>query len=82
MKLNWQPWLYGLVAAFIGGAAIGVPVIIVDPEHFNFHGGLKALGAIALAGGILAAAAFLTKSPLPQPWNGIERRNSQGGGTK
>lgn len=75
MKLNWSSWLYGLVSGFIGGGASAITSSIVlpnlDPQDFNFSTGLhKMLAAMLyffLAHGILVAAAFLAKSPLPQP---------------
>ena len=75
MKLAWQSWLYGLVSGFIGGGASAVVSAFVlpnlDPKDFNFGSGLHrmlvAMGSFFLAHGLLVAAAFLAKSPLPQP---------------
>jgi len=73
LKLNWGVWLYGLVSGFIGGGASAVVSAFVlpnlDPQDFNFgvglHKMLVAMGSFFLAHGILVAAAFLAKSPLP-----------------
>lgn len=86
MKLNWQPWLYGLVSGFIGGGAGSIGTAFaamkIDFEHFNPGTGfghlMRLMGWTFLFSGILTAAAYLTKSPLPQPrdeWS-IEQREA------
>jgi hypothetical protein len=75
MKLNWQAWLYGLVSGFIGGGAgsIGAAFggMVTDFDHFNpgtgLHHLLALMGTTFLFSGIITAAAYLSKSPLPQP---------------
>ena len=64
--MNWQHWLKGLVSAFIGGGANSVSVMIVDPESFNLGEGLYRLGSVAVASGVISAAMYLKKSPLPE----------------
>ncbi len=62
---SWKVWVKGLVAAAIGGASSSVTVVLADPEHFNFSTGLKKLGAVTVMGALVAVAAYLQKSPLP-----------------
>lgn len=63
---NWEHWFHGLSAAFIGGASACVSVIIVDPLKFNIHEGWKNLMEVCLVNGIVATAAYLKSSPLPE----------------
>lgn len=58
-------WLKGLFAAFIGGAANVITVVIVDPVAFNFGEQWHKTATAAAVGGILAAAMYLKQSPLP-----------------
>ena len=68
-------WLKGLLAAAISGAAGGVltglAALGIDPQHFNLQAGAGAtmrIGvAAALINAVIGVAAFLQKSPLPQP---------------
>lgn len=70
---DWQTWLHGLVAAFIGGGSSAVTAGIVapaiNPAAFNFHEKLAPLFQLAAAlfvvNGGIAAFAYLSKSPLP-----------------
>ena len=70
-KLDWQRWLYGLAAGFVGGGASavvgGITVSAIDSDHFNFmHMKFYALiGAMFLANGLTHAFAYLKQSPLP-----------------
>lgn len=81
MKLRWDLWLYGLVSAFIGGGAgafaSGQAVTLVDPDHFNIHGGLHALLAVMgitfIGAAIPAGMAYLKAHPLPA-WDGSTDR--------
>lgn len=59
-------WIEGLLAALIGGAANAVTVIVVDPLNFNLGEGLPKLLQVVAVGAIVAAAAFLKQSPIPQ----------------
>lgn len=71
---NWQSWLHGLLAAFIGGGSSAVTAGIVapaiNPGAFNFHDKLAPLfqlaGALFFVNGGIAAFAYLSKSPLPE----------------
>lgn len=67
--MNWKLWLHGLAAAFIGGAANAISNIAVAPETFNFEAGLKKLLMSALVSGVLGAALYLKKSPVPEDSN-------------
>lgn len=67
---TYSVWLQALVAAFIGGASnavlnyLGLATakgIGLDVPTLNW----KALGMLALIGGMIALAAFLKTSPLP-----------------
>lgn len=62
---SWETWAHGLGSAFIGGSATAITVIIVDPLQFNIHAGLKNLLTAALVSGVVNAAFYLKKSPLP-----------------
>ena len=59
-------WLKGLLGAIIGGAANAITMMVVDPMTYNINEGLPKLGSVALVGGIVAGAAYLTKSPIPK----------------
>lgn len=60
------PWLKGLAAFVISGAASAITAAYVLPTSIHLDGpGLIALGKIASAGGLLATAAYLKQSPLP-----------------
>ena len=62
---SWKNWVRGLIGAFIQGAATTVSTMIVDPDTFNIQEGLGNVGIIALVSGIVGAALFLQKKPLP-----------------
>jgi hypothetical protein len=59
-------WIKGLVAAIIGGAANAITVIVVDPINFNLAEGIGKVAQVATVGAILAAAAYLKQSPIPE----------------
>lgn len=71
---NFEAWIHGLFAAFIGGGAsavtAGIAAPAINPSAFNFHNQLSPLlqlmAALFLVNGVLAAFAYLSKSPLPQ----------------
>ena len=75
-------WLHGLIAAFVGGVAAaidsGIVLLLVAPNDFNFGQGFwklfLAVMILAVLTGIKTAAAYLKKSPVPEDWNGTERR--------
>lgn len=63
---SFQTWFHSILAAAISAAASGVTLVIVDPASFNFSSdGLKHLGAVCAVQAIIAVAAFLKQSPLP-----------------
>jgi hypothetical protein len=65
--MAWQLWLKGLVAALIGGAAVGTSLLLLDPTDFNLTAaGLAAVGKMALVGALIGAVAYLKKHP--DPW--------------
>lgn len=75
--MKWQSvetWIYGLMAAFIGGAAGAIDsalaLIIVDPKDFDLGPNLIKTIKIALVLGLLVggkmAFAYLKQSPLPK----------------
>lgn len=71
---NLEVWLHGLIAAFVGGGASAVTTGIVAPaiapQAFNFHEQfsplLQLMGALFVVNGLMAAFAYLAKSPVPQ----------------
>lgn len=61
---NLHHWLYGLVAAVIGGTAnalLGSIGSAAVGQPLNW----EQIGAIALSTGFLSAVTYLSKSPLP-----------------
>lgn len=68
-------WLRGMLAAVVSGAAGGVltglAAIGIDPTHFNLAEGFGHVWRIAAAAAginaVIGLAAFLQKSPLPDP---------------
>jgi len=67
MKLSaFLPWLKGLLAAFIGAGANSITVVVVDPVAFNFGSQIKKTATVALVSGVVAAAGYLAKSPVPE----------------
>lgn len=69
-KLSWQGWLYGLGAAVIGGGASAVAAgfaqVITDPTHADVYHLAALMGTTFVIAGMISAAAYLSKSPLPQ----------------
>ena len=74
MKLDWSQWLYGLVAALIGGGASAVTAafsaMVLTPGQYSVSGtagwnSLKLMGLTFIVSGIIAAFAYLKQSPLP-----------------
>lgn len=64
-KRNKIVWFYGLASATVLGISHSITPMIVAPETFNFNGGLKKLGIVAMVSGLLGAMTYLSKSPLP-----------------
>lgn len=65
-------WLYGLIAAFIGGGAgavtSGISAAWIAPDTFNLskmHNMLLLMGASFVTTGLLNGAAYLHQQPLP-----------------
>jgi hypothetical protein len=56
----------GLIAAVIGGVANSVTLMIADPLNFNLGEGINKLLTVAATSAIIAAAAYLAKSPIPE----------------
>lgn len=68
--MNTRTWIEGLLAAAIGGGANALTVIIVDPQAFNLGEGLSKLLQVTAVGALVAVAAFLKQSPIPQKEEG------------
>jgi len=58
-------WARGLIGAFIQGATLTITTMIVDPDTFNIDTGVRKVMIVALVSGIVGAALFLQKRPLP-----------------
>ncbi len=71
-NLDWDNWVYGLVAGFLGGGAgavvSGVVVSVRDPEHYNFASAdfYILVFFIFVANGLLNFFAYLHQNPLPK----------------
>ena len=79
MSYRIKLWAYGLGAAVISSAAGAVTIVVVDPDHFNFHDGLTHLLMVAGALALVAFFNYLQKHPLPE-WDGVtERRDNNKG---
>lgn len=59
-------WIKGLVAAAVGGASGSVAMLVADPSTYNLADGKEKLIAVATVNAIVAAAAYLKKSPVPE----------------
>ena len=90
MNLNWGAWLYGLVAAVIGGGAgsvisvIGTAIVIPGSVGLSGNAGwtaLKLMGVTFLVHGGVAMFLYLSKSPLPAPVVQVEKTLTTGVGT-
>jgi hypothetical protein len=64
--MNIMVWAKGLIAAVIGGVANSVTLMIADPLNFNLGEGINKLLTVAATSAIIAAAAYLAKSPIPE----------------
>lgn len=71
-NLDWENWVYGIVAGFIGGGAgavvSGVVVSLQNPQDYSLaHPKFYILvGSVFAANGLVTAAAFLKQNPLPK----------------
>lgn len=71
--LNWKNWIYGLLAAIIGGGASAVVAAfsasMIAPGQFNLtdHIGnfFKLAGTTFAINGFMSAMFYLKQSPLP-----------------
>jgi hypothetical protein len=61
----WRTWLHGLIGASVAAGANSVAVVMIDPKTFNLNEGLGNLAKLALVTGIVGAAQYLRKSPVP-----------------
>jgi len=76
-------WTAGIVGSIISGGAGalsgGMGSMIVDPKDFNIHEGLHKvlqLAAItALMPAVVSLAKYLNLHPIPDGWDGQERRS-------
>jgi hypothetical protein len=64
---NTRIWLHGLGAAAIGSSASSIATILVAPDRFNLTSlsGTGHVFMVAVVAGVVNAAAYLAKSPLP-----------------
>ena len=58
-------WMRGLIGAFIQAAATSITTTIVAPESFNFGDQINNTLTIVVVSGVVGAALFLQKKPLP-----------------
>lgn len=71
-NLDLGNWLYGLVAAVVGGGAnavvAGVAINIADPSHFNASTGpfYKIVGTVFAANATMSFFLYLKQTPLPK----------------
>lgn len=72
-SLDWGNWLYGLVAAFIGGGASafsgGLSAMLNDSKDYNMNDPTKLLHLMAttfVISGIIAMMTFLHRMPVPE----------------
>ena len=73
--MNGKAWIHGLIAATISGAAGGFGTVVGSlAVGDGLMHGLKVAVITALFSGAVGAAAYLKKSPVPETWNGVERR--------
>jgi len=65
---RFMAWVYGLVAAIIGGATTAVGAAVIAPGSFNIQDtdGIAHLFQIMGFSGILHGVGYLKQSPLPQ----------------
>lgn len=73
--LDWEKWILGLWAAFVGGGAgsvtAGLTSMGIDPEHYNLsvtgiHHLLLLGGTMFIVNGVVSAIFYLKQSPVPQ----------------
>lgn len=71
-QFDFADWLYGLFSGFISGGATAIVstfgVSAIDPGDVNLqhpHKFFSIMGVIFIVSGVVSAANFLTKRPLP-----------------
>jgi len=62
-----KSWLLGLLNALVSGAASSLAVTLADNAQFNFSSlaGLKHIGAVAAASGVVSLAKYLVQYHIP-----------------
>jgi hypothetical protein len=71
-SLDWDQWIYGLIAGFLGGGSgaviSGVVVSVNDPKDYNFasRGFYVLVASVFLANGLLNFFGYLHQNPLPK----------------
>lgn len=71
-SLDWDNWIYGAVAGFIGGgsgaAASGLALMIVDPNDFSIYTRklYQVAGAVFVVNGIKDMFLYLKQNPMPK----------------
>jgi hypothetical protein len=60
-----RTWVHGLLATLLNGIATGSTLIIADPATFNLGAGWRRLAIVSGLTGLLGAANYLKRSPLP-----------------
>lgn len=58
-------WFYSLIAAIVGGVGSSVGAVVTGQVVGALNFTPRQLGAVAIGGAAMAAAAYLAKSPLP-----------------
>lgn len=79
---SFTRWIGGTIGAFISGGAssvaVGLTAVGIDPQTFNFASGfsdtLKLMGVSFIVAGMMSLAKFLANHPLPDGWDGEDRR--------
>lgn len=71
-----MPWLKGLLAAFISGAAGGILLMLKDPHHFNLAQAQEMVWP-CIGFGLVGLALYLVKSPLTTEKEKVENEVSQ-----
>jgi hypothetical protein len=60
-----KKWFMSLLAAFIGGGANTITLMVIDPLKFNLQDGWHNLVTGFVIGGILSVSFYLKQSPVP-----------------
>lgn len=66
VKSSVEVWLYGALSTFIGGGSSSAAAIVIDPQKFNIHEGLKNIASMFVASGLISLLFYLKQSPLPK----------------